>query len=231
MLSLRRTLLLLSAVSGLSAYTNRASACGETPCAVPEEVTPQYEYAPLNTEIRVLYFGTLEAYAGAITCELDLTRIRLVPGDGGEAIELQGTLHEGHAERTWLVARPLAPLAPDMYYEVQMRLGRGDACGCEEREWSALTNFNTRGGEDHEAPEFAGVPALTYGERVTYNSDCGAVNVVPALPGAGFEDARDEYTGVRTTCTSTAGWRNASCSTWTIPRGGRSSWSTAGRNP
>src|SRR5688572_19006943 len=107
----KTTLLLLSAVSGFVAHTQRAAACGALPCAQVFDTMPSSVYTPLNPEIRVHYYGTLETATSDVTCDLDLASIRLLPSSG-EAIEITGTLEyrPGSAD-AWVVAKPPAPLA------------------------------------------------------------------------------------------------------------------------
>jgi len=198
MRALHTTLLLLSAGTAIVAHTGHAAACGALGCANVQEVTPRDEYAPLNTEIRVLYFGTLEVSAEAIGCDLDLAQLRLVPS-GGEPIDIQGTMHlRPSAAQGWAVAKPPAPLAPHTVYEVQAQLGGGlEACSCEDREWTTLSTFTTLGGEDHVAPEFAGTQALTHGDPQIGAHACGSYDYVPTLPANGFQYAHDEQSSVR----------------------------------
>lgn len=101
------------------------------------------------------------------------------------------------ATRVWVVVKPSVLLTPRTSYEVQVKLAeRFDACGCEEREWTTFMTFSTGDSEDHVAPEFAGVPSLAYGKRLT-GEFCGFVDYVPVFPGAGYQDPQDDDWNIR----------------------------------
>ncbi len=198
MCKLRRACLALAFLAGAVGHAGSARACGATPCGQLQEVMPRSGTGdvPLNTEVRLLLFGTLEAYADGIDCDLDVTRLRLVP-EAGEVVELTGTLrHRGHSELAWLVAKPADPLLPNTSYEAQARLGAGDdVCGCQEREWTTITAFTTGSSVDDTAPAYAGLPALVYGDYAYEAGPCGSINHVPAWPGV--DDTLDQPEGTR----------------------------------
>lgn len=193
--SLRSVFLMSAAV--LLGWAERASACGSLPCAQVREVQPNDIDAPLNAEVRVLYFGALDAPAEA-GCEVDLTRVRLVPS-AGEPVEFSGTLqHRQQAAQAWLVAKPPELLEPNTDYAVELRLGPGDdACRCDQLQWTRVAAFTTAASEDASPPEFAGLQTLKYGPRAQSASDCGESDGVGAVPGPEFTEATDEYAGVR----------------------------------
>ena len=90
----------------------------------------------------------------------------------------------GDARVTWLVARPTELLLPNTIYEAQLLLSpAGEACGCEESQWTTVTTFGTAGEVDEVAPSYAGVPALVYGDPAHEAGPCGDINHVPAWPG------------------------------------------------
>jgi hypothetical protein len=145
---------------------------------------------PRNTQLRALYFGTLEAYDEAgVSQAIDLSSLRLVPSTG-EPILLTGSMFERpSASETWAISQPAEPLAPDTTYEVQVSRNPRDACSVGGLEWTTVSTFTTGEEEDHEAPSFAGLDDLSYGERVAGDSDCGGRDVIPILPG--FRQASD----------------------------------------
>lgn len=182
MSSLRSCLLTLAVVVPALVYAQPALACGATPCADLRDVQPTDGSVgvALNTEIRVLYFGTLDPASQDTTCDLDLWSMRLLPR-GGAPIDLSGSWLTQSSVEAWLVAKPGAPLAANTEYHVQLQLGQGvGVCNCEEREWTTVASFTSGSAADERAPNFSGVPALKYGPRYAYANNCGESNGIPA---------------------------------------------------
>jgi hypothetical protein len=166
-------------------YVQPAFACGALPCAQRNDLQPAdgSTGVPVNTEIRVSYFGSLDPGSADPTCNAGLTPIRLLPGNG-DAIDLEGTLLGRPSSReAWLVASPAEPLAANTRYAIQLQLGPGeDACRCDGREWVTVSSFTSGTGADQQAPTFAGITALDYAARVNASSDCGETDGFPAFP-------------------------------------------------
>lgn len=137
---------------------------------------------PLNSEIRVLYFGFLSNEYFDPTCDLDLRPLRLLPSMG-EPIYLTGTvLPRPEAQQAWVIAKHVEPLAASTTYAVQLLLGPGeDPCRCGAREWTTVSSFTSGEAEDHEPPTFAGIESLEYGDRVQGSSTCGDSDVIPTF--------------------------------------------------
>jgi hypothetical protein len=138
---------------------------------------------PRNTQLRALYFGSLEAYdeAGSSTA-IDVSSMRLVPS-AGEPILLTGSLFERpSAWETWAISQPAEPLAADTSYEVQVSLDPRDTCSAGGSEWTTVSTFTTGADDDHEAPSFAGLDHVSYGERLAGSSDCGDSDGIPVHP-------------------------------------------------
>jgi hypothetical protein len=188
--------LALAAMAAAVGYSDQALACGATPCAQLLEAQPRSDDAvPLNTEIRVLYFGTLQVGSDEVSCALDIASLRLV-SEAGDVLDLSGAvLPRERALQAWVVAKPAEPLEPRTRYEVRALLSGGDACGCAEREWSTVTTFTTADAVDVVAPLYYGVPALTSGERVRGSSTCGDSHYIPVWPAT--PDTLDEPAGTR----------------------------------
>jgi len=192
MLDVRSACLVLATLVGAVGVAETARACEATPCSQVWEVTPTDDRIPLNTEIRVLYLGTLEASSRDLECGFDITQIRLVPR-GGDVVELTGTLlPRGRPGSTWLVARPTQLLLPNTVYETQLQLSHeSEVCGCEERQWTTVTTFTTASDVDEVAPIYSGVPALAYGDYLYEATPCGDLNHVPAWPGVEVEESAE----------------------------------------
>lgn len=162
-----------------------AFACGPLPCAQLNDIQPAdgSTGVALNTELRVLYFGSLEPYSEDGSCQAGVENIRLMPSSG-EPIQLQGSLHERpSAAESWIVAKLDPPLAANTGYALQLQLGPGrDACRCDEREWVTVSSFTSGVEADREPPAFAGITALTYAARAQGSSTCGETDGFPALP-------------------------------------------------
>jgi hypothetical protein len=139
---------------------------------------------PLNTEIRVRYFGSLSNESFDPSCDLDLKPIRLQP-DGGEPIELTGAvLPAPEMLQAWVVAKHVEPLAANTTYAVQVLLDelRGP-CSCDGREWTTVSSFTSGEAEDHEPPTFTGLSSVEYGERFELGGSCGdSSDVTPVIP-------------------------------------------------
>ncbi|HWO12264.1 MAG TPA: hypothetical protein VNN80_22365, partial [Polyangiaceae bacterium] len=165
---LRVCLPALAAAFSVLSQLEPAHACGALPCAQVSDVLPPDASVgvPLNTELRVLYFGSLESDDPA--CSLDLRQMRLLPSEG-EPIDLTGSVLERPGGlQAWVVAEPPEPLAPDTTYALQLQLVGGvETCGCGAREWTTVTTFTTGDADDQEAPTFAGIERVSYGERET----------------------------------------------------------------
>jgi hypothetical protein len=182
MSSLRSCLLTLAVVVPALVYVQPAFACGPTPCAQLNDVQPTDGSVgvALDTEIRVLYFGTLDPASQDTTCDVDLRSMRLLPNSGAP-IELSGSWLMQSGVEAWIVAKPGTPLAASTEYHVQLQLGHGvDVCGCEEREWTTVASFTSGSAADDEAPGFLGIEALEYGPRYDGDSSCGYYSGIPA---------------------------------------------------
>lgn len=162
-----------------------AFACGALPCSQINDIQPADGSmgVALNTDLRVLYFGSLAPYSEDDSCRADVRSIRLVPS-AGAPIQLQGESHgPSSGFETWVVAKPQQPLAANTAYALQLQLGPGrDACRCDEREWVTVSSFTSGAEADGEAPAFAGITGLTYAARATASSNCGETDGFPALP-------------------------------------------------
>jgi hypothetical protein len=175
-----------------------AHACGALPCAQFNEIQPPDGSigVPRNTELRVLYFGTLEQLSEAEQAQpVDVSSMRLVPSEG-EPIVLTGSLFERpDAYQAWVVARQPAPLAAETTYELQLLLTGRDPCASDGREWTTVSSFTTGAVEDHEAPTFARIEDIGYGGFQFSESTCGTVEVIPVLPE--FRPASDAAPAIR----------------------------------
>ena len=196
--NLRPVLVSLGVAALAVIRAGHALACGALPCGQLDDVLPPDGSVglPLNTEIRILYFGALPQPAEGGSCEVDLARLRLVPR-GGAAIELTGALLErSGAAQTWVVAKPSAALAANTTYAVQLEMGAGiEVCRCDQREWTTVSTFATGAAADDAAPTFTGVSALSFGERADSSSDCGESKLIPAAPA--FTPASDASPALR----------------------------------
>jgi hypothetical protein len=176
---------IVAAALAATVHVQPASACGETPCAQVNDIQPPEGSVdvPLNTEIRVLYFGMLSNDHFDPSCDLDLRPMRLQPDGGGDPIYLTGTvLPHPEALQAWVIAKHVEPLAADTNYSVQLLLGPGqDPCRCDAREWTTVSSFTSGEAEDHESPTFTGVESLEYGERTQGWSTCGSSDVIPVF--------------------------------------------------
>jgi hypothetical protein len=177
---------ILAAALAATVHVRPARACGATPCAQVREIQPPEGSVdvPLNTEIRVLYFGMLSNEYFDPSCDVDLRPIRLQPDGGGDPIYLTGTvLPPPAAQQAWVIAKHVEPLAADTGYAVQLLLAPGqDACGCDGREWTTVSSFTSGAGEDHEPPTFTGIDGVEYGERAQSLSSCGNNDGIPVFP-------------------------------------------------
>jgi hypothetical protein len=175
-----------------------SGACGMLPCAQVDEVHPPdgSEGVPLNAELRVLLFGSLIPYDEEGVCAPDLKRMRLLPATG-EPLLLRGELlSQMQSSEGWVVAKPQAPLLPNMAYELQLEFGAGeDVCRCDGREWVTLSTFTSGDWLDDEAPTFSGVTDFTYGSRADGSNNCGSQIGMPAVPS--FVPAKDDLPAPR----------------------------------
>lgn len=175
-----------------------SEACGGLSCAAYDDIQPVdgSNDVPLNPELRVHYFGTLDPAAESVECDVDLTVLRLQPAEG-EPIDVNGTLLEQGDVRAWLMAKPGEELLPDMQYELQMLLAsnNSDVCDCRDRQWTTVSAFITGEATDEEAPLFAGITEISFGDRIDSDTDCGRTNGVPILSEA--VAATDDSLGVR----------------------------------
>jgi hypothetical protein len=160
-----------------------ALACGPLPCAKFTDIQPPEGSVgvPLNTELRVLYFGSLSSYEP--TCDLDLRPMRLLPNTG-EPIYLTGTvLPRPVAAEAWVIAKHVEPLAANTGYAVQVLIGEGqDSCRCDTLEWTTVSSFTSGAAEDHQPPTFVGVESLEYGERNQGSTTCGDSDQIEVFP-------------------------------------------------
>jgi hypothetical protein len=179
------------------AVAERADACGALPCAERQDVQPTTGSTgvPLNTQLRVLYFGSLDPDSEGSGCDLDLRRVRLVP-NGGEPMEMVGALSGATASLArWVTAQPPALLSASTEYSVQLALGGGDeACSCAARDWVTVSTFTTGFGSDEMTPSFAGLEPLQYGARSSIINDCGGSDGAYATA---VLDASDASPGLR----------------------------------
>jgi hypothetical protein len=176
---------IFAAALAATVHVQPARACGATPCAQVREIQPPEGSVdvPLNTEIRVLYFGMLSNEYFDPSCDVDLRPMRLQPDGGGDAIYLTGTvLPPPAAQQAWVIAKHVEPLAAETGYAVQLLLAPGqDACGCDGREWTTVSSFTSGVGEDHEPPTFTGIDSVEYGERAQSLSSCGNNDGIPVF--------------------------------------------------
>ncbi len=181
MLSPPRQWCVVLALPGL--FVSRpADACGPTPYAEVRDIQPANGSAdlPLNSEIRVLYFGTF----GSASRSCDLTKLRLLP-EGGSPLELSGTrLDQPHGSQAWIVAKPSTLLLPHTTYDVQVDVDLFGACTSDMGSWRTVSTFTTGSESDTLPPDFAGVRAFSYGDPVEQNTDCGFFKAVGVLPDA-----------------------------------------------
>ncbi|HVZ32602.1 MAG TPA: hypothetical protein VG963_09260 [Polyangiaceae bacterium] len=174
-------------------YSSPALACGATPCSELQDAQPNDADGPvpLNTELRVLYFGTLQGDAGG-ACDLALTHLRLVPRNGS-AIDLEGTLFaDPSAQHVWVTAKPAEQLLPNTSYTLQVEEGlTAGSCSCGEDVWVKATSFTT-GLEPHVgAPEFSGLNRLRSGTPGQgFTGGCTETNVVPVTLELGMPETR-----------------------------------------
>lgn len=196
--SVARCLLAFGVVVPALLDASAAFACGALPCAQINDIQPVdgSTGVALNTELRVLYFGTLEPFSEDGACTADVENVRLVPSEG-DPIQLQGKLHErASGSETWVVAKPELPLAANTAYALQLQLGQGvDACRCEDREWVTVSSFTSAVDVDRVAPAFAGISALTYGARTMSSTSCGSEDGLLAVPE--LTAATDDFPGPR----------------------------------
>jgi hypothetical protein len=170
-----------------------AAACGSLPYAFVEDVQPADGAAgvPRNTELRIRFFGAVDA--APLECSTNLTRLRLTP-EGGSPRELDGELRAwpGRAEG-WLVVKPPEPLLPETKYELELHAVRDDACAFEG-DWTRLSSFETDSASDVRAPRLTGSPQLSYGDRETGTTNCGTTDGVPVVTVLGLDD---DFQGAR----------------------------------
>lgn len=193
-------LLTLCAATALSPLVlpRVARACGSTPCALQTDVMPADGSAavPTNTELRVLYLGTLSGNApSGASCALPLSRMRLV-AEGGESVELEATMAPAGETEAWMVARPDPALMPDTRYALEVFLSPTSDCACDgAREWTRVTAFTTGAAADQEPPSWSGVVEVRAGERVETSNTCGSSD--GWMLDVDFEPADDASPGVR----------------------------------
>jgi len=152
---------------------------------------------PTNTELRVLYFGTLEGYSpDGQGCELPLARMRLID-DAGRAIELDAATEEAGAVEVWMVARSAERLRPQTHYDLEVQVGSaGSDCTCGEAAgWTEVSNFTTGEGDDGAPPTFQGIDRMELSTLVDGSSDCGRTAGFPVE--VTFEPADDRSPDVR----------------------------------
>jgi hypothetical protein len=173
----------LAAALSVLVDADSALACGELPCAQVTDIQPPDGSVgvPLNTELRVLYFGSLSSYEP--TCDLDLRPIRLLPNTG-DPIYLTGTvLPRPVAAEAWVIAKHVEPLAANTAYAVQLLIGDGqNSCRCDTLEWTTVSSFTSGAAGDHQPPTFAGVESLEYGERNQGSTTCGDSDLIEVFP-------------------------------------------------
>jgi hypothetical protein len=159
-------------------------ACGSLPCAQIEDVQPEdgSEGLPLNTEIRIQYFGSLTSSPSA-ACD-DLARVRITSRDGSAAALNAAVLAEPQTAQGWFVAKPTQALAPNTVYEVEAEVEESGGCQCGQGNWHTVSTFTTGSDSDEAPPEFSGVVAFEYGELIQQSTDCGLFKVIPATPDA-----------------------------------------------
>lgn len=171
--TLTRTAALGATVAGaFLALPRPAGACGATPFAERKEVLPSdgSTGVPTNTELRVLYFGSLDP--GEEGCLAALDAFRLV-AEGGTVLDLTATRHDEGTSEAWFVARPDASLSPDTAYELQVNLAERFHYVCPAPAWTTVSRFTTGSGADADPPEFGGATAVTVGDYVDSENTCG----------------------------------------------------------
>ena len=157
-----------------------ALACGATPCAQRSDVMPENgaQAVPTNTELRVLYLGTLSGQTlEGRSCELPLAKMRLVT-EAGDPLALEASAEQAGETELWMVARPAASLMPRTRYALELRTSEdGNDCACDEtRSWTQVSAFTTGETADSEAPRFAGSVQLTSEGRFDSSSTCGQID-------------------------------------------------------
>ena len=157
-------------------YGTHAEACGAIGCVRSTDVLPADGSAnvPLNAEIRVR----------SLACDEDLDAVRLQP-ESGDPISLSGDLLEHSGDyNVWFVARPDEPLTASTRYQVQRRFDpmNDGALADDDTEWVTISTFETGAATDVDAPSFAGITALRYGETVDHWAGCGSRDVIELEP-------------------------------------------------
>lgn len=175
--------LLLGVACAVFGYGTHADACGATDCSETLDVLPADGSAnvPLNSNVRVRVHD----------CGVALGAVRLQPPTGA-AIVLSGEVLQGSIYGDgWFIGAASEQLAPNTRYEVQRRLEPAENPAGKGSEWFTVSSFDTGASADHEAPSFAGITALAYGDTVRHWSDqCGSSrDVVEVEPR--FEAATD----------------------------------------
>jgi len=176
----RGACLSLIASSGVLLDASHASACGETPCAQPEESLPADSSAgvPTNVEVRVGFTGF--AGDGQADCEPLLSELRIEPRDGegvnvvGARLKVDGTAYP----MKWIVADLEEELLPNTRYSVLSRVSPTGQCACEGDPafgaWHTVGDFITGDGPDDEAPALdEDAISLHYGELQNGDNSCG----------------------------------------------------------
>jgi hypothetical protein len=149
---------------------------------------------PVNSELRVLYVGTLQPSLEGNDCDIDLTRLRLL-SDDGVSRELHGSF-ESSADGAWLVAKTEESLAPDSTYQLQLELGAdAEPCSCEERQWTTVSTFSTGANADLERPLFYGVKSISYGPLGEFFQGCSLFKGLYGSPE--IDAATDSSSGIR----------------------------------
>jgi hypothetical protein len=183
------------ACAGLLARVETAAACGSTPCAFLQDVQPAEGTigVPVDSEVRVRYFGTLDP--APLECGKELAKIRLQAEGGAAPLELDAELLSlPERAEGWFVAKPPEPLLMNTRYDVYLDVLRGDACTCES-DWTSVSSFTTAAEADVRAPERLELPELSYGERQTGTSNCGTTDLIPLTPE--LESISDDFPGAR----------------------------------
>jgi hypothetical protein len=183
------------ACGGLLAGVETAAACGSTPCAFLQDVQPADGTigVPVDSEVRVRYFGTLDP--APLECGKELAKIRLQAEGGDTTLELDAELLSlPERAEGWFVAKSPEPLLMNTRYDVYLDVLRGDACTCES-DWTSVASFTTAAEPDVRAPERLELSELEFGERQTGTSNCGTTDLIPLAPE--LESISDDFPGAR----------------------------------
>jgi hypothetical protein len=154
-----------------------AQACGPLGCGEVRDVQPAdgTDEVPLNTEIRIRYFG-----ATNLSCRENPTMVWLAPDFLEPHIEIGTILSFPDRAEAWLVVKPRMSLLPDTRYGLAVGKTESDDGGRSEWEW--IAEFTTASEDDLEAPEITPVSQLSFLPRNTASTECGDSDVVPFVP-------------------------------------------------